>query len=164
MGNPRRSPTADEESTATDEPSPGGGGDRPSLLARAGVIGAGSIAEDDRGNPFIPVPVHVAPASPPDADDAAAAWVDSGIPDHEIERWEQVGATPTTAATLRRLGADPEAVDAAPVSADELVGWLWHGFAADEVADWLELGSVRTAVRRRAAGLPPGGDQHGQRS
>ncbi len=125
--------------------------DRPSLLHRAGVIGAESITAEDRGNPFIPVS-----GADGSSRETADTWIASGIPDHEIEGWQRVGATPTTAATLRRLDVGPEEVDAAPVSADELVGWLWHGFAIDEVADWLGHGSVRMAARRRDAGLPPG--------
>lgn len=141
------------ESTAVDEPVSHNGRDRRSLLDRAGVIGADSIAADDPGNAFIPVPVSGSPPNETEDD----AWAASGIPESEIERWRRVGATPTAAMTLRRLGADPEVVDTAPVSADELVGWLWHGFAIDEVAQWLTLGSVRVAARRRDAGLPPGG-------
>ena len=142
-----------------DDPADGGSErarrDQRSLLDRAGVIGADSIASNDPGNPFIPAADAPSTDQTPDAatlDD----WSAAGVPDDEIERWASVGATPTTAATLRRLGVDPEAVGAAPVSADELVGWLWHGFEVHEVSDWLPFGPVRAAARRRDAGLAPG--------
>ena len=118
--------------------------DRP-LLKRAGVIGADEIGPGDAGNVFIPVED---PAPP-----TGAAPVSVNGP--ETARWPRLDATPETIEALRRLGATPEAVAAAPVSPDELVGWLWHGFAIDEIRPWLRHGSVRAAVRRRDAGLPP---------
>lgn len=172
MSEARRPPTTDGDSTAAGEPSRRDEEDGPSLLARAGVIGASAIRAGDRGNPFIPVSGPSTAATQPaasgagtdadadaevDTETAAEGWAESGIPEAEIEHWQRVGATPTTATTLRRLGASPDAVGAAPVSADDLVGWLWHGFAPEEVATWLASGSVRAAVRRRDAGLPPGG-------
>lgn len=112
-----------------ERPGDDGGVDRP-LLERAGVIGADVIGPDDAGNVFIPV------------EDPATAW-------------SRLEATPETVEALRRLGVTPESVAAAPVSPDELVGWLWHGFAIEEVGAWLRHGSVRAAARRRDAGLPP---------
>ena len=120
--------------------------DRP-LLKRAGVIGADEIGPGDAGNVFIPVED---PAPP-----AGAASVSVNGADAETAGWSELDATPETVEALRRLGVTPEAVAVAPVSPDELVGWLWHGFAIDEIGRWLRHGSVRAAVRRRDAGLPP---------
>ncbi len=129
-----------------------------SLLDRAGVIGADALHPEDRGNPFIPEssasPGPPAPGSA--SEERNGPWDAAGIPGDEVRRWEAVAASPTTAATLRRLGVAPEVVGTAPVPADELVGWLWHGFAIDEVADWLAVGSVRHAARLRDAGVNPG--------
>lgn len=120
-----------------------------SLLERAGVIGAEVLGPDDPGNPVIP-----GAAAGPSVGPAVPA--SSTVPPDEADRWARVGASPTTARTLRRLGLDPDRVATAPVSADELVGWLWHGFAIDEIHAWLGHGSVRTAARLRDAGHAPG--------
>ena len=132
-----------------DQERPGDDGaavDRP-LLERAGVIGADVIGPDDAGNVFIPVEDPPPPAEAPPASEKGGVT--------ETANWSRLEATPETVEALRRLGATPDAVAAAPVSPDELVGWLWHGFAIDEIGAWLAHGSVRAAVRRRDAGLPP---------
>jgi hypothetical protein len=125
-------------------PGDGGAVDRP-LLKRAGVIGADEIGPDDAGNVFIPVEDRARPT------EAMPASGDGG----DDEGWSKMEARPETIEALTRLGATPEGVAAAPVSPDELVGWLWHGFTIDEIRPWLRHGSVRAAVRRRDAGLPP---------
>ena len=140
VGRPKQPGTSDEKPTVGD----GGPVERP-LLERAGVIGADMIGPDDAGNAFIPQ--RDAPSGPaPTVGNRSAA---------QEGDWTKIEATPATREALRRLGVDPAAVAAAPVSPDELVGWLWHGFAIEEIGDWLGHGSVRAAVRRRDAGLPP---------
>jgi hypothetical protein len=126
--------------------------DRSSLLSRAGVIGADAIGPHDRGSPLIPGP-GPPPVEPGEGGDDD--WTAHGLSRDEISRWKRLGASPMTAATLTRLGADPDAVESSPVSAEELVGWLWHGFAIHEVPAWLGAESVRKAAQLRDSGCTP---------
>ena len=149
-----RSNTTRDGATSGDETE---AGLRPpqTLLERAGVIGADVIAPDDPGHRLIPAPAP-APPSPQPVSADSGAWAALGMTEREIAAWERVGASPSAAAALRRLGVGPGPAGAAPVPPEELVGWMWHGFAIDEISAWLPHGSVRSAVRRRDAGLGPG--------
>ncbi len=123
-------------------------GARRSLLARAGVIGAGIIDQDDPGHALIPTRPRA--AGRPEIRRRSVV-----VPGDEAERWQQLGVDPRTALTLHRLGADASTAAAADVAPDALVGWLWHGFGTQEIAAWVDFGPVRTAARWRDAGFDP---------
>lgn len=139
-----------------------------SLLERAGVPGADDVDPDDAGSPAVrPTTLRAAHeiAEPPPHQGAAATPTPVEPPATTERRpsrvgpahdpWAGIEASEATSATLRSLDVHPADVAAAPVPADELVGWLWHRFEVDEIHRWLPFGAVRTAAKWRDAGFGP---------